>query len=518
MDRRTWALVAVVLGSGIVFLDSTIVNVALPAIGKQLPVSVVGVLEGQTYVVQGYLLTLSALLILAGALADAYGRRRLFVSGLAGFGVTSLACGLAPSMEVLIVARLAQGAFGALLVPTSLAIINASYEGPQRGRAFGIWAAATSALTVLGPPVGGFLVDSLGWQVAFLVNVPLVGIGIAIALARLDESRNPNAPSRFDWLGAFVVAVAVGGLAYGGIRGQEKSWADVSAWIALVIGAVATVSLAPLMLWRRDVLVPPELFRSRNFTVTNLSTLLIYGALYVYAYYQAIFVQGTLGYTAAAAGLVGIPISLALAFFSTSFGELAGRMGPRRFMALGPAIMTIGLLWFARIPADSSPWLARLDEPATLLPPASYFVDLLPGVLLFAVGISMLVAPLTTALMTSVPTGNSGLASAINNAISRIGPLLAGAVIFIGVSASFYGGLEARVPGLDTSTPEVRRVLPPLNAPDPSVPSEHATAARAASTDAFHLAMLISALLTAAGALTNAFGIVDPRSEERAQS
>jgi EmrB/QacA subfamily drug resistance transporter len=518
VDRRTWALVAVVLGSGIVFLDSTIVNVALPAIGKQLPVSLVGVLEGQTYVVQGYLLTLSALLILAGALADAYGRRRLFVIGLAGFGATSLACGLAPSMEALIVARLAQGAFGALLVPTSLAIINASYEGPERGRAFGIWAAATSALTVLGPPVGGFLIDSLGWQVAFLVNVPLVGIGMAIAITRVDESRNPEAPGRFDWLGAVAVAIAVGGLAYGGIRGQEKSWQDLSAWVALAIGAAATAALAPLMLWRRDVLVPPRLFRSRNFTVTNLSTLLIYGALYVYAYYQAIFLQGTLGYTATAAGLAGVPISLALAFLSTSFGDLAGRLGPRRFMALGPALMTIGLLWYTRTPSDSEAWLARLDTPASLVPPMGYLIDILPAVLLFALGIAMLVAPLTTALMTSVPTGNSGLASAINNAISRIGPLLAGAVIFIGVSASFYGGLEARVPGLDTTAAEVRRALPPLNAPDPSLPAEEKAAARAASTDAFHLAMLIAALLTAAGAATNAAGISDPRPEQRASA
>jgi EmrB/QacA subfamily drug resistance transporter len=515
VDRRAWALVAVVLGSGIVFLDSTIVNVALPAIGKQLPVSLVGVLEGQTYVVQGYLLTLSALLILAGALADAYGRRRLFVLGLAGFGVTSLACGLAPTMEVLIVARLAQGAFGALLVPTSLAIINASYAGPERGRAFGIWAAATSALTVLGPPVGGFLVDSFGWQVAFLVNVPLVAIGIGIAMARVEESRNPEAPSRFDWLGAFAVAVAVGGLAYGGIRGQEQSWTDLSAWAALAIGAVATVALAPLMLWRRDVLVPPWLFRSRNFTVTNLSTLLVYGALYVYAYYHAIFLQGTLGYTATAAGLATVPISLALAFLSTSFGDLAGRLGPRRFMAIGPAVMTVGLLWYVRIPVDSSAWLARFDAPASLVPPTGYLIDVLPGVVLFAIGIAMLVAPLTTALMTSVPTGNSGLASAINNAISRIGPLLAGAVIFIGVSASFYGGLEARLPGLDTSAPEVRRALPPLNAPDSSVPAEQLAAAREASTDAFHLAMLISALLCAAGAAANAAGIRDPRQETR---
>jgi EmrB/QacA subfamily drug resistance transporter len=510
MTRRTWTLVAVVLGSGIVFLDSTIVNVALRAIGEQLPATVVGVLEGQSYIVNGYLLSLSALLILAGALADRFGRRRLFVIGLAGFGVASLACGLAPTMEVLILARLAQGAFGALLVPTSLALINANFEGAERGRAFGIWAAATSALTIFGPPLGGFLIDTFGWRVAFLINVPLVALGVWIAWSRLAESRNPEEPKRFDWLGAAAVALAVGGLAYGATRGQEQRWQDPTAWAALVIGAVATVALVPLMTRRRDPLVPPELFSSRNFTVTNISTLLIYGALYVFSYYQALFLQGTLGYTALASGLAGLPISATIALLSTTFGHLAGRYGPRRFMAIGPAFMGAGLLWYVRIPAGSDAWIASFGTPQTLVPPGDYFLDVLPTVMLFAIGIAMLVAPLTTALMTSVPVGNSGLASAINNAVSRIGPVLAGAVIFIGVSASFYAGLADRAPGLDVSSAAVREQVPPLKQPAGSLTPEERVAAQAASTDAFHLAMLIAALLCLAGAGVNAAGIRDP--------
>ncbi|HEX6140647.1 MAG TPA: MFS transporter [Candidatus Limnocylindria bacterium] len=507
MDRRTWTLVAVVLGSGIVFLDSTVVNVALKSIGEQLPATLVGVLEGQSYVVNGYLLSLAALLILAGALADRYGRRLLFVIGLAGFGATSLACGLAPTMELLIVARLGQGAFGALLVPTSLALINAEFEGAERGRAFGIWAAATSGLQLLGPPVGGFLVDTLGWRVAFLVNVPLVAVGVAIGLARVRESRNEGATSRFDWLGALAVALAVGGLAYGAIRGYATLWADPTAIIGLVVGAAFTIALLPLMTRRRDVLVPPALFRSRNFTVTNISTLLIYGALYVYSYFFAVFVQGVLGYTATASGLAGIVISVALVALSTTFGQMAGRRGPRFFMSVGPAIMALGLLWYLRIPSDSSAWAANITDPATLLPSSGYLVDILPSVVLFAFGLSMLVAPLTTALMTSVPVGNSGLASAINNAISRIGPLLATAVIFIAVSASFYAGLEQRVPGIDTSSPEVRHALPPLNPPGDGVSDAERVAARESSTDAFRLAMLIAAVLCAAGAAVNWVGI-----------
>ena len=518
MSRRAWTLTAVVLGSGSVFLDSTIVNVALRAIGEQLPATLVGTLEGQSYIVNGYLLSLSALLILAGALADRYGRRRFFIIGLTGFGLASLACGLAPSMELLIVARLVQGGFGALLVPTSLALINANFEGAERGRAFGIWAAATSALIVAGPAAGGFLIDTFGWQVAFLVNVPLVAIGVAIALAFVVESRNEGASGHFDWLGAAAVALAVGGLSYGGIRGQEQQWADASAWAALVIGAVATISLVPLMLWRRDVLVPPSLFRSRNFTVTHISTLLIYGALYVLSYFLAVYLQGTLGYTALASGLTSVPTGIALAFLSTTFGHLAGRYGPRRFMTIGPALMALGLLWYVRIPADSEPWLATFTDPGSLLPPGSFFIDVLPASVVFGLGIAMLVAPLTTALMTSVPVGNSGLASALNNAISRIGPLLATSVIFIAVSTAFFASLADLAPGVDVNSPGIRRQVSPLNPPDRDAPEGLKVAARGASTDAFRLAMLIAALLCAAGAAVNWAGIQDPQPESLART
>lgn len=513
MSRRTWTLIAVVLGSGIVFLDSTIVNVALRAIGDQLPVSWFGVLEAQSYVVNGYLLTLSALLILAGALGDRYGRRRMFIVGLAGFGASSLACGLAPTMELLIGARLVQGAFGALLVPTSLALINANFDGAERGRAFGIWAAATSALQILGPPLGGVLVDNLGWEVAFLINVPLCALGVLVAATRLRESRNEEASDRFDWLGAAAVAVAVGGLAYGAIRGQDQQWQDLSAWVALGIGAVATLALVPLMFYRRNVLVPPWLFRSRNFSATNLSTLLIYGTIYMYFYFQAIFVQQTFGYTATASGLLGLPTSLALALFSTRVGHLAGRFGPRRFMAIGPALMALGLLWYLRLPSTSAAWEARFADPATLVPPVDVLIDFLPAILLFGAGLAILVAPLTTALMTSVPVGNSGLASAINNAISRIGPILASAVVFIAVSAAFYGGIDARLPGLDTSAPAVREEFKPLRIPDQAGAAE-VQAAREASTDAFRLAMLIAAALCAAGAVVNWVGIRDEDADE----
>ncbi len=510
MSARTWTLVAVVLASGIVFLDSTVVNVALERMGRELPSTLVGRYEGQSYVTNGYLLTLSALLILAGALADTFGRRLLFLIGLAGFGVTSVACGLTPTMELLIVARLLQGAFGALLVPTSLAIINATFTGHERGRAFGIWAAASSATTLLGPALGGFLVDTVSWRIAFLMNAPLVIAGVFIGLRFVAESRNPDASRNLDWLGAGAVAVAVGGMTFGLTRGQERAWADPIAWVAIAAGALATIALVPLMRMRPNPLMPPSLFRSRNFTVTNISTFLIYGALYVYGFVQAIFLQGALGYSAFAAGLVGIPISILLIAFSTSVGTIAARLGPRWFMTVGPMLMALGLLWYVRLPVTSHPWVAAMANPGSLVPPLDFFIDVLPVSILFGVGISLLVAPLTTALMSSVPERNSGLASAINNAVSRIGPLIVGALIFIAVTATFYGVVADRLPGTDVNDAAVRRTLTPLNPPGPDATAEQGEAARAASVDAFHVAMLIAALMCAAGAATNGLGIRNP--------
>jgi hypothetical protein len=261
-------------------------------------------------------------------------------------------------------------------------------------------------------------------------------------------------------------------------------------------------------------LIPLQLFRARNFTVTNISTLLIYGALYVTFYYLVLFQQGTLGYTAAAAGLGGIPGTLFLIFLSARFGSLAARFGPRWFMAGGPLLMAVGILWFARIPASSTPWQLRPEAPASFLPPLSYFVDFLPGSIIFGAGLMILVAPLTTALMTSVPVHNAGVASAINNAISRVGPQLAGAVIFIFITASFYAELAGRVSGVDVNSESFRAAVSPLN---PVNDARLARAVAEASTASFHVAMLTSAVLLLAGALVNAVGIVNAHARAAAQ-
>jgi EmrB/QacA subfamily drug resistance transporter len=507
--RQRWTLVATVIGSGAVFLDGTIVNVALPRIGRELPATVVNVLEGQTYVVSGYLAILAALLILAGALSDHYGRRRVYAIGLGGFAVTSALCGLAPSMELLVVFRLLQGAAGALLVPGSLSLITQAFEGEARGRAFGIWAASTSALTVLGPIVGGVIVDTISWRVAFLINVPLLAIALWATLAHVSESRDDEAPARFDWLGAIVAGLAVGGLSFGLIRGQANAWADAAAWISIVVGAVALVLFPILMARRPNPLVPLGLFRERTFATINLATFFIYGALYVTISYQALLLQGVLGYTALAAGAIGIPVGIMLSLLSTRMGTLAGRLGARRFLVGGPLLMAGAMLWFARLPADSAPWKAAFETPSTLVPPVSTLVDVLPSILLFGLGISMVVAPLTSALMSSIPGRFSGLGSAINNSISRVGQPLLGAVIFIAISATYYASLGTKAPSLDTRAADVRAAFQPLNPAPASAAADQVTAATQASVDAFHLAMLVMAGLLALGALTSWIGLRD---------
>ena len=505
--EQRWTLVAAVLASATVFLDATVVNVALPRIGRDLPHSVVGVLEGQTYVYAGYLLSLSSLLILAGALTDAYGRKRMFMLGLAGFGVSSALCGLAPNLEALVVLRVIQGIAGAFLVPGSLALISAGFSGPLQGRAYGIWSGAAAGTTLLGPAVGGVLVDTISWRAAFLINIPITVAALYLAWRHVPESRSDEPPAGFDWVGAIIVGVAVGGLAFGTIYGQQHNWQDPVAYVILAIGFLTTAGAPFYMARARNPLIPLGLFKSRAFTTINISTLLIYGGLLASGYNLALFVQGTLGYTAAAAGLMFVPSGILLAVLSPRFGTLAGRYGARPFLIVGPLLMAAGSLLYARVPATSAAWQLRPDMPSSLVPPVSYLIDFLPAALIFGVGLAIMVAPLTAALMGSVSVAHAGLASSINNAVSRIGPQLAGAVVFVAVTAVFYASLAARVPGLDPNSPQVRAEAPPLNKPTANAPPDVATQARYASADAFHAAMLIAAGLFIAGAAANAIGV-----------
>lgn len=509
-------MVAVVLGSGIVFLDTSVVALALPSIAKELPRGRFGDLEIQTYIQSGYFLTLSALLILAGALNDRLGRRRMFGVGLVAFALTSLLCGLSPNGELLVLFRILQGAAGALLVPGSLAIITASFEGEEQGRAFGVWAAASAATTIIGPFVGGVLVDALSWRWIFLINVPLLALAMYATLRFVPESRDEEAAGPLDWMGSLVVIVAVGGLAFGAIRGEQTRWADpLVPMVSLALGAAAAIAFPIWMRRSSNPLVPPKLFRSRNFTVTNVATFLIYGALYVYITFISVFMIGVIGYSAPAAGIAGIPSSLPLVLFSTRFGRLAARRGPRLFMTAGPALMGAGLLWFLRMPVDSAPWVFGTSGDRSLLPPVDYVVDVLPTMLVFGSGLMLMVAPLTSALMTSVPRRNSGIASAMNNAISRVGAPLVFAVMFLAIAPGFYGAIADRVPEAPVDDYEFRQQVSPLNPPGEGVPEEIREAAREASTDAFRIGMLVAALLLFGGAAANGVGISNRQALER---
>jgi EmrB/QacA subfamily drug resistance transporter len=506
VDRRQQLILgATIAGSAMVFLDATVVNVALQRIGADLPATFVGVLEGQTYVVAGYMATLSALLILAGALGDRYGRRRMFVIGLAGFTAASVLCGLAPNLEILILARVLQGVAGALLVPGSLAILTSTFEGPARGRAFGLWAAATAALNLLGPIVGGILISTVTWRAAFLINLPIGLAAIWLTLRAVPESRREG-ESRLDWLGAVVVGIAVAGLSFGAIRSREENWQDPVAIGILIAGAIAAVAFPFLMARRRNPLIPLGLFRNARFSAINLSTFLIYGALYTQFALQALFLQGALGFTPLAAALVGLPGTFFLIFLSARAGELAARIGPRRFLVGGPLLMAVGTLVWLTVPSTMTPWQASITDPATLVPPLSTILGPFLAGVIFGAGISMVVAPLTTVLMASAPVDRAGLASAINNAISRVGQPLVIAAVFIAITSSFYSTLAAAVPGIDPNDPKLKAIQP-LNPPPAGTEPALAAAARVASTDAFHLAIIVSATLLILGAVVNWYGI-----------
>lgn len=514
-QQKRWTLIAVVLGSSVVFLDTSVVNLALPRIGQDMPSARMGTLEAQSYLTSGYFVTLSALLILAGAITDHFGRKRVFSIGLVAFAATSLLCGIAPTMEILIAARILQGAAGAFLVPGSLAIITANFQGEEQGRAFGVWAGASAATSILGPFVGGVLVNSISWRMAFLINLPFLAIAYVATSRFVEESRDEESSSHFDWLGSLVIAVAVGGLCFGTIRGKQDGWGEPLALVSLGLGALAVVVFPFMMLHREHPLVSPKLFRSRNFTVTNISTFLIYGALYVMSAILGIFLIGTLGYNPQAAGIAGVPGSLFLVFFATRFGRLAARFGPRLFMTIGPGIMALGLLWYARLPVGSKAWVLGTGPSKSILPPTTYFTDLLPGIVLFGIGLAIMVAPLTTALMTSVPAKNSGVASAINNAISRVGSPLVSALIFVVVASSFYGAIHHRVPSAPVDSAQFRADVAPLNQPQGAVSPEVRAAAGDASVSAFRLAMLVAAAMLLIGAAVNGFGIRNPSSAGR---
>lgn len=402
-----WLIAAAVLGSGMALLDGTVVNIALPAMGRELG----GGLTDQQWVLDGYLLTLSALLLAGGAAGDRYGRRRVFLAGLVVFTVASLGCGLAPSIGWLVAARLVQGVGAAALVPGSLALIDAGIVDDDRGRAVGVWAGMSGVTTALGPFIGGWLVDAASWRWVFFLNLPLAVAVIWIAARHIPESRDVTARGRPDLLGTVAITVGLAGTVYALIQGPSAGW-TFGTGSAAVLGAAGLAAFPLIERRAQSPLLPLALLRSRQFTGANLVTLAVYIAIGGALFLLALQLQESMGFSARSAGLATLPMTVIMLIGSPWAGALGQRTGPRLPMTVGPLIAAAGLGLMARA-----------------VPGATYLGAVLPAVSVLGVGMAVTVAPLTSAVLSAVPDAYAGTASGVNNAVARVAGLLAVAVL-----------------------------------------------------------------------------------------
>lgn len=412
-----WLVAAMVLGSGIVFLDGSIVSLALPAVDRELDAGVAGL----QWVVNGYTLMLAGLILVGGSLGDSWGRRRVFVVGTMLFATASVLCALAWSADVLVLARALQGIGGALLTPGSLAIITASIHPDDRGKAIGLWSGLSGVTTAIGPLLGGWLVDAVGWRSVFWVNVPLAVAVVAITLRHVPESR--GGASRLDLGGAALTIVSLSALTFGFV---DQNWWLVGVGVIVLMVFVWHQVRAPAPL------VPMTLFADRVFAAANLSTFAIYAALSGSMFLLVLHLQYVAGYTPLQAGMATLPVTILMLLFSATAGEIGSRIGPRPPMTVGPLVAACGLLLYLRIGRD-----------------ADLLTEVLPGTVVFGIGLTTLVAPLTTAVLASAPPDQTGIASGINNAVSRTAGLLAVAAIppLVGIAGPDFARPEVFAPG-----------------------------------------------------------------------
>ncbi|MBN9389919.1 MAG: MFS transporter [Chloroflexi bacterium] len=494
-------LVAMILASGIVFLDSTVVNVALPHIDRDLNMG----LSGLQWIVDGYILTLAAFLIPGGSIGDQYGRKKAMMGGILFFGITSVACGLAPGSTWLILARLLQGVGGAFMVPGSLAILTATFTDPEeRGKAIGTWAGWSGITSLIGPFLGGWLVDNLSWRLVFLINVPVIA-GVLILMRFVPESLDEGVTKHLDWAGTLLGVIGLGGVVYGLIEGPVAGWTDWLVLVSLVAGIIALVLFIGVELREPHPMMPLGLFKSRNFSAVNVVTLLVYFALYGGGFFYPLYIQNIMRQSALLSGVVFLPSSILMLLLSPRMGKLAGQYGARLFMTIGPLIYAVGTLGYLLVQPDSNPWLI-----------------ILPIAFITGFGLSLTVAPLTGTVMSSVPGHNSGVASAINNVVSRIAALLAIAGLGIFVSQVFMNSLA----DLSRSLPpdkaqQLQSVAMASNGSGNSqgLPPDLAAVNATAYTTAFHWVIVITASLAFLGALVSLVFIQNqPRSQGQKSS
>jgi EmrB/QacA subfamily drug resistance transporter len=406
-SQQRLVLIIAILASFVAFLDSSVINVALPAISKELG----GGLSTQQWVVDAYLITLSSLILLAGSFSDVFGRIVILRVGLVAFGVASLAIALSPSAEFLIVLRGVQGIAGALLVPSSLALIISTFRDAAQSRAIGMWTAWTSASFLAGPILGGLFVDYLSWRWVFVINVIPIAIALWLLFV-LKQKDQREAGVQIDYVGAVLGVVGLGGPVFALIEQGNYGWGSSAIFLPFSVGIL---SLVGFILWERRAkqpMLPLGIFGVRNFAWGNLATVFIYAALSLGGFIIVVFLQQVAGYPATLAALALLPISFGNIFLSGIFGTLAGKYGPRLFMTLGPIVGGLGYLWFLMMGKH-----------------VNYWWDVLPGVIIFAVGLSATVAPLTAAILGSIPSAQAGIGSATNNAVSRVAGLVATAMI-----------------------------------------------------------------------------------------
>jgi EmrB/QacA subfamily drug resistance transporter len=504
VDRtQRLSLLAAIMGSFVVGLDSTVVSVALPAIEEDLG----GGLAGQQWVSNGYLLALAALILVGGSLGDVYGERRVFSLGVLGFGLSSIVCAVAPSIEVLVAGRVLQGVFGALLTPSALAVIVTAFPLAQRGAAVGSWLAWSGIAAVVGPLVGGQLIDSASWRWIFAINAPFVVVVMVLVAMAVPQRPRLAARPPVDWLGAALSFLALAGPSLALVRQPESGWGAPD----VLVPGLGGLALFGAFLWREATtphpMLPLELFKRRNFTAGNLQTFAMYAGLSILFFYLVLFLQQVAGYNALEAGFATLPTTVVIFLLSKRAGALADRYGARWFMGGGGLVAAAGLVGMLRLDAD-----------------VDYVGDLLPALLLFSVGLAATVAPLTATVLADADEEHAGIASGVNNAIARVAGLLGIAALGAVVAAQFTGSLDEQL-DVATLSPRGEAVVQEARSRTlaradvsglaPQEAASIAQATEAAAVSAFHAGMGISAALVGLGGILGLALVRPPRREVR---